>query len=91
MHLFLYSQKALDVYRDVLYIPALILSTINKIKYILPFYSTVFVPNETLNGIWRENKSQSVSSTLARVSLLVKGSLTKDEVCTNNELKSPDK
>jgi len=36
MHLFLHSRKASDVYRDALYIPGLILSRINEMKYILP-------------------------------------------------------
>jgi hypothetical protein len=36
MQSFLHSQKALDVYRDVLYTPRLILSRISEMKYILP-------------------------------------------------------
>jgi hypothetical protein len=84
MHLSLHSRKALDVYRDVLYIPGLILSRINEIKYILAS-STLQHLYQTIYEVDRKCLS------LARVSLLFKCSLTKDEVCTTNELKSPDK
>jgi len=36
MHSYLHFQQALDVYRDVLYIPGLILSRIKEMKYSLP-------------------------------------------------------